>query len=236
MNIIDAVVIIIILSFMVFGFKNGFFKQAVVLICTVLSFILAYYFKDYLANILSYTLPFFKFSGDFLGLVSLNILIYQMIAFYIMLSIFLAISGLLIKFAKIFERILKATIILSIPSKILGAVVGLIEGYIVSFILLFLLNQPFINLDIINQSKFKDPIVNSSLVLSNVVGKTNDAVTSIYHLIDNYIEDNDKEKFNREAIDIMLDKKIIKVSYVERLIKLNKLNIPKIDKVINKYR
>ena len=37
------------------------------------------------------------------------------------------------KSARLIEKVLKATVILSIPSKILGFVVGIIEGYIWSY-------------------------------------------------------------------------------------------------------
>ncbi len=236
MNIVDIIIIILILSFGIVGFKTGFIKQTVFLICTIASFIIAYYLKDYVANFLSYTLPFFKFGGEIEGLTSLNILMYQVIGFCVVFSIVSIVANLLIKVAGLFENILKATIILSIPSKILGFFVGLIEGYVIIFIALFILSQPFVNLKVINNSKLTNKIVNSSPVLSKVVEKTNNAVKDVYHLVKDYTKDNDKDKFNRDSIDIMLDKKIIKVEYVEKLIDKDKLEVKGIDEVLDKYK
>ena len=137
MSIIDILVVILILICGVVGFKRGVFKQAVVTIGTVLVFVLSYHFKDYLANFFSYNLPFFNFTGEFAGLSSINIIMYQMIAFLIMFAFFGTILAVLIKITGIFEKILKFTIVLGIPSKILGLLLGLVEGYIVAFVFLF---------------------------------------------------------------------------------------------------
>ena len=232
LGIVDAVIIVIIMSGAAYGFKNGFFKQTVFLIGTLICFILAYYLKDYLANFLSFNLPFLGVNG----LVSLNILIYQAISFFIILGLLGFLFGFILKAVNLFENILKATVILSIPSKILGLVVGLIEGYIIAFILVFLVKQPYVNLDIVHESKLADVIVNSSPGLSNIVNKSNDTAIEIYDLTFQYNETKDKDKFNRDSIDIMLNNGVITVSYMDKLIETNKININGIDDVLNKYR
>lgn len=235
MNFVDIIIILFIISCAIVGAKHGIIKQAAYFIGTFLSFVLAFYLKDYLANFLSYTFPFFKFSGSIEGLVSLNILIYQFIAFGIILSICSILSGLLVKVASMIENLLTATIILSIPSRILGFIFGIIEGYLVVFIVLFVLSQPFINFKYVNNSKFKDPILNSSPVISSIIKDTNNTAHEVYSLVNDYKKDKDKDKFNRNCIDIMISKKIIKVGYVKKLVKLNKLNVPKLNTVIDKY-
>ena len=179
MNIIDIVIIFGLLLGGVAGAKNGFFKQTVVLVGTILCFILSWYFKDFIANFLSYNLPFFNFAGSFEGLTSLNIVLYQLIAFMLLMCLFSAILAVLIKITGVFEKILKFTIILGIPSKILGFIVGVAEAYIILFTILFFVNQPAFNLEIVNESKLATPIVESSPVLSNVVGDMNDAIKGI---------------------------------------------------------
>jgi len=233
-NIIDIAIIFIILLFGVSGLKNGVFKQVVVTLGTILVFILSYYCKAFIANFLSYNLPFFNFIGPVEGLTSLNIIMYQMIAFVILFAIFSSILVVLIKITGVFEKILKFTIILGIPSKILGFIFGLIEGYIVVFIALFFLNQPIFNIDIINESKIMPKIVNSSPGLSNIVSGTNDAVNEIYDLVSDYATDKNKDKFNKEAVDIMLKNKIITKEYCNKLIKKGKIS-SNIKSVINKY-
>lgn len=235
-GIVDAVIICLVLLFAVTGLKNGFFKQTVLTIGTILVFIVSYYLKDYIANFLSYNLPFFNFSGPFLGLESVNIIMYQMVAFLICVVFLSAVLVVLLKITKVFEKILTATIILGIPSKILGFIVGLIEGYVIVFIMLFFLSQPAVNISILEESQFMPKIVNSSPVLSNIVSDTSDTIKEMYVLVDEYRKDNNSDKFNKNSIDIMLKNKIISVDYVENLIEKDKIKTKGLEVVLNKYR
>ncbi|MDD5980111.1 MAG: CvpA family protein [bacterium] len=234
MSIIDILVVILILICGVVGFKRGVFKQAVVTIGTVLVFVLSYHFKDYLANFFSYNLPFFNFTGEFAGLSSINIIMYQMIAFLIMFAFFGTILAVLIKITGIFEKILKFTIVLGIPSKILGLLLGLIEGYIVAFVFLFVITQPALKINLIEDSKFTNVILNSSPVLSNIVEDTENTIIEVYDLGKDYLVDKDADKFNRNSIDIMLKNKIITKEYVEKLIDKNKIKV-NLDDILSKY-
>ena len=236
MNIVDIIIILVILSFAFAGFRNGGIKQAVLTVGTILVFILAYYFKDIIANFLSYNLPFFDYPGPFMGLQSINIIVYQMIGFILLMALFGAVLIVLIKITSVFEKILKFTIVLSIPSKIAGFVIGLIEGYVIVFIVLFILSQPAINAKFLDNSRMMPRIVNSSPLLSNVVSKTNKSVNEIYKLVKTYNKDKDKNKFDLNSIDIMLRNKIIKVNYVDKLIDKDKINITDIDIILDNYR
>ena len=224
MNIIDIVIIFGLLLGGVAGAKNGFFKQTVVLVGTILCFILSWYFKDFIANFLSYNLPFFNFAGSFEGLTSLNIVLYQLIAFMLLMCLFSAILAVLIKITGVFEKILKFTIILGIPSKILGFIVGVAEAYIILFTILFFVNQPAFNLEIVNESKLATPIVESSPVLSNVVGDMNDAIKDIYSVSKNYHENSDKNAFNKEVVDLLLEHNVIDNEYLNKLREKGKIN------------
>ncbi len=234
MSIIDIIVIILILICGVVGFKRGVFKQTVVTIGTVLVFVLSYHFKDYLANFFSYNLPFFNFTGEFAGLSSINIIMYQMLAFLIMFALFGTILAVLIKITGIFEKILKFTIVLGIPSKILGLLLGLIEGYIVAFVFLFVITQPALKINLIEDSKFTNVILNSSPVLSNIVEDTENTIIEVYDLGKDYLVDKDADKFNRNSIDIMLKNKIITKEYIEKLIDKNKIKV-NLDDILIKY-
>lgn len=224
MGIVDILIIIFILSFGILGSKRGFFKQTVTTVGSILVFVLAYYFKDGVANFLTFNLPFFNFKGEILGLTSLNIIMYQLIAFLLMVLIFSGILAIIIKITGIFEKILRLTIVLGIPSKILGFILGLVEGYVITYIILFILMLPILKIDIIDNSSFARPILKSSPVISNIVGTTKDTCLSIYDLVNDYSKDKDKDKFNKEAIRIMLSNNMITKSYVEELINKGKLD------------
>lgn len=235
-GIVDAFIIGIILIFGVGGLKNGFFKQTVITIGTILLFVVSYYLKDFIADFLSYNLPFFDFGGDMMGLVSLNIIMYQLIGFILVFVVLSVIFGIIVKITGIFEKILKFTIILGIPSKILGFLLGLVEGYVVVFIALFFLHQPIVDVKVLGDSKFMEPILSSSFVLSDVVSDTNDVIDEVYVLVDDYLKDKDVHKFNVKSIDTMLKYKVIDVDYMDKLIEKDKINIPGITMVVDKYR
>lgn len=224
MNIVDVVIIMGLLLGGVTGAKNGFFKQSVVLVGTILCFVLAWIFKDFIANFLSYTLPFFNFAGPFEGLTSLNIVMYQLIAFMLLLFLFTAVLVVIIRMTGVFEKILKMTIILGIPSKILGFVVGIIEAYVILFAILFFFNQPAFNLEIVDESNLAPKIVNSSPGLSNIVGNMNDAVNDIYDITKSYHVNQNVNSFNRKVINTLLEHEVIDMEYVNKLVSKGKIN------------
>ena len=157
-----------------------------------------------------------------------------MIAFLIMFALFGTILAVLIKITGIFEKILKFTIVLGIPSKILGLLLGLVEGYIVAFVFLFVITQPALKINLIEDSKFTNVILNSSPILSNIVEDTENTIIEVYDLGKDYLVDKDADKFNRNSIDIMLKNKIITKEYVEKLIDKNKIKVNLYD-ILSKY-
>lgn len=213
MNFVDILVIFVLISGGITGAHNGFFKQSVVLIGTIICFILAWMLKNPIANFLSFNLPFF----DFNGLKSLNIVFYQLISFLILLALFSAVLIVLIKITGIFEKILKFTIVLGIPSKILGFFVGLIETYIIVFAVLFFAKQPIFNQELFEESTLTPVIVNSSPGLSNIVGNMNDSLKDIYTITKNYEENKDKNKTNTDIIDSLLKHNVIDKEYIDKL-------------------
>jgi len=236
MNIIDVVIILTILCGAIVGFKRGVLKELVMTVGFLLVFIISFYLKTPLAEWMSLNLPFFNFGGIVEGVTVLNIVFYQLIAFITVFSVIMAVFRIVLAVTGFIEKVLKFTIILGIPSKILGAIVGAIEGYIIAFSLVFLFNQPMFDVGIINDSKYKDKILNSTPILTNVVSGMGDTVTDVYKLIENNKDLKDKDQINRETINIMLKHKVIRVKHVEKLIERGKINVPGIDTVLNQYR
>lgn len=237
MNIVDVVIVLLILMCGVIGFKRGVFKQLVTTVGFVLVIILAFYLKNPIAEFLSLHLPFFTFGGMFLNVTSLSIIVYQIISFLIVVILLQIVLNILIKITGIIEKILKFTIVLGIPSKILGFIVGLAEGFIITFLILFFLRQPGFNLKIFDDSKLTDKILNSTPLLSQVAGNFVDTFNDLYELGNDYYEqDMDANTLNLKSIDVMLEHKVITTNYVEKLVDANKLNIVGIDSIINKYR
>lgn len=235
MNIVDVVIILIILCGAAIGFKRGVIKELVMTVGFLLVFVISFYLKNPVAELLSAFLPFFEFSGVIKGVTVLNIILYQMVAFLIVFSIIMVIFKILLTISGVIEKILKFTIILGIPSKILGAIVGAIEGFIIAFVVVFVLNQPMLDVGIIQSSKYKDKILDTP-ILTNIVSSVGDTINDVYQLMESDKYKKDKDAFNREAIDIMLEHKMISAGYVEKLIDYGKLKVPGIDSVLNEYR
>ena len=230
MGFLDIVIIIVLISGGFAGAKNGFFRQTVVLIGTIICFILAWLFKNPIANFLSFNLPFFEFNG----LKALNIVFYQLAAFLLLLILFTAVLVVLVKITGIFENILKATIILSIPSKIIGFFIGLIEEYIWVFIALVVLSLPAINFKMIKDSNLANFILNNSPVLTKASEKTLNVYNGIYEIIKSDGEISNAE-VNKRSLILMLDNKMITVESIDILIEKNKVEL-KETQFLDKYR
>lgn len=220
MNIADIVIIVFLLVGGATGFGNGFFKQSVIFVGTIFVFIVSWFLKDFIAAFLSFTMPFLKFNG----LSALNIVFYQSISFLIILAVLIAVLVVLIKITGIFEKVLKFTIVLGIPSKILGFFVGLLESYVILFVVLFFLNQPSFGIHITNDSELSPFIINSSPILSDVVGDMNESVKDIYRITKDYEDSGNEKETNKKIIDSLLKHKVIDQKYLDKLEKKGKIS------------
>ena len=168
MNIVDILIIIFILLGAVVGFKQGFTKSLVSFVGIVIVTILAYFLKNPVSEFLMSFCPFFSFGGIIKGITVLNIAVYEVIAFLLVFAILMIVLRALLFATGILETILKFTIVLGIPSKILGAIVGVIKNYIIAFFVLYLLSMPnFVDVEFVKDSKFREPILRNTPLLSN---------------------------------------------------------------------
>ena len=220
-NVVDISIILILIMGAIVGFKVGVIKKAVSTIGMILTIVLAFILKGPVANFLYTYFPFFKFSGKLSGLSALNIIIYEIIAFFLVLTILMFIYKLLVKVASVAETFLKATIILSIPSKILGAIFGFIETYLIIYLVLIILSMPIINIEVINNSKIKDRILRNTPIVSklssNVVTTIND-VSKVVNTNDSY------EVINDKIIDILVNNRVITREKINKLEEKGKIN------------
>jgi len=217
MNIIDIAIILILVLGAVVGFKRGFFRQTVQSIGGILVVIFALIFTKSLAGLLVRILPAFNFKGIFDGISSMNILVYYIIAFLLLLLLFGIVFRLLLMLATFIENFLKATILLAIPSKILGAIMGLIEYYLIVFVLLYIFTLPLFNISIINESKFKDRILEGTPIVSSLAGKAVNSFKDIYALKDELANSTDRLKLDEKILKILIDNKIITAEKAQEL-------------------
>ena len=237
MSIVDLIIIIFILFGAVLGFKRGFTKSLVSALGFIATIVLAFLLKNPVSVMLYENLPFFKFGGVLKGVTVLNIALYEILAFIIVLAILSIVLKLLLFATSIFEKVLNATIILGIPSKILGAIVGAIEFFVIVFATLYVLSLPVINVDIVNESKFKDKILNNTPILSGFVDDSMKVIEEFTSIKDKYNDNNSNaEQFNKEVLDLFLKYDVVKVESIDKLIEKDKLQINNVEEILMKYR
>ncbi|MEF2689873.1 MAG: CvpA family protein [Bacilli bacterium] len=237
MNIVDIIIIVSIVLGVLIGFVRGFFKETVIFIGTILVVVLAFVLKNPLSLILYKNLPFFKFKGIFEGISTLNILIYEILAFIIALAILSIALTIIIKISGIIEKILKLTIVLALPSKLLGAIVGFIQSIVVLYVFLFLLSLPILRVPYIKNSKYAQMILEKTPVISKVTDGLVKTFNEISDFADKNIKNNvDKRQTNREMLEIMLKNDVVTSENVKYLSDKGKIDIDNIDELLSKYK
>ncbi len=236
MQLVDVIILLLLGLGSVIGFKRGFFKQTVMSIGIILVIVLAFILKNPVSTFMYEKLPFFNFDGLFAGVTSLNIILYEVIAFIIVASILMIIFRILVFFTSFFEKILNFTIFLGIPSKIMGAVMGVIEAYVWLFITIYILSLPVFNIAFINKSNYKDSILEKTPIISKYADKTVIAFNEIYSLKEEFVNATDSNELNLRVIDVLLKNRIVTVDSVDNLYAKGKLKVSGINPILDKYR
>ena len=230
---IDIIIVLILLMGAVVGFKRGVIKSAVTFIGAIVVIILAFYLKNPVSKLMYTYLPFFNFAGDFEGLTVLNIVIYEALAFVIVYVILMSILQILISVTGVIEKVLNFTIVLGIPSKLLGALFGFFETYLFVFVALFLLSQIPVTNAYIKDSFVADKIANSSPILSGISENYYKAFEEIISIKGQNI--HDKNEYNRQSLDILLKYDIVDVDSARDLIESGKMPIDNAEGILDKY-
>ena len=230
---IDIIIVLILLMGAIVGFKRGVIKSAVTFIGAIVVIILAFYLKNPVSKLMYTYLPFFNFAGDFEGLTVLNIVIYEALVFVIVYVILMSILQILISVTGVIEKVLNFTIVLGIPSKLLGALFGFFETYLFVFVALFLLSQIPVTNAYIKDSFVADKIANSSPILSGISENYYKAFEEIISIKDQNI--HDKNEYNRQSLDILLKYDIVDVDSARDLIESGKMPIDNAEGILDKY-
>lgn len=237
MNILDIVIELVLIMSAIIGFKRGAIKEVVSLAGIIIVFILAFSLKGVLGNVLCKWLPFFNFAGNLEGVTVLNILLYQLIAFLIIYSLLFSVYMIVVKISGIVQKIVHMTVILWLPSKLIGAVVAFITGYVMVFVVLLALLIPLKDTDIFKNSKFANYIVYDTPILASSSENISTSINEIYELGEDLSKgDISKNEANVKTMDILLKYKVVSAETARELVVLDKLDgISGLDKVIEKY-
>lgn len=236
LTIVDSILILFLLLGAVLGFKKGAIKSLVTLIGTIIVVVAAYYLKNPIAELFFQYCPFLKFGGSWAGLITLNILLYEAIAYILVFVVLSSILSLIIKVSGIIETLLKMTIILGIPSKIIGAVLGFLEALVFSFIVLFLLLQFNVTSKLVSDCSMARSIIDKTPIIGHMVNDTYKAIQDINKLQDKYKNDTDKDAYNAEILSIMLKYEVVTPEITEKLIAEKKLDFAGAQNILNSYK
>lgn len=223
MNIITVAIILIVLLYMVLGFKRGVIKTGVSLVGTIAILVVSYVLKDVIANFLMDKLPFFNFGGVFEGITSINILMYNMLSFIVVFVILYCVLNILLTLSGLIEKILKLTVILAIPSKILGALIGLIEGILVAFLFSFVFLHLAPTEKYVMDSKLAIILLERSPFIGRMATSTTLALEDINNIVNSLKEDDDRSEANFKVLHQLIYWKVISVDEAQKLIDDKKL-------------
>lgn len=234
LELIDIIIILVIILGGIIGFKQGAIKKLTSAVGLILVLVISFILKNKLSVYFYENLPFIKLWGVFKGIDVLNVIFYEMVAFLVIASVLTLVYRILLGITGLIEKVLKATIILSIPSKIIGFFIGLVEYYVWVYIILFILTLPIINLREVYTSKIASTILKETPIVSDYTNKTLNIYNDIYKIVEER-EDKTNTEINEEAMDTMLKYKIITVESAEKLIKQNKVIVDNND-FLEKYK
>ena len=224
MNVTDIVILIALALGAIGGFKSGVIKKTANFVGIFIIIILSFYLKNYLSVIMYENLPFINFGGFIKGIEAINILFYEVLAFVIVYSLLYLVFKVVLMLTGLIEKILKATVILSIPSKILGIFVGIIEMYVYVFLILVVITLPIINIPYVRDSKIANFMLDKTPILSKVSEEMVDTYDGVYKIVKEK-DNKTNEELNDEVIKLLLDKKVITKESLSKLIDRNKIHI-----------
>ena len=234
MNVVDYIIIIILALSALKGFKEGLLPTIVNVVGTFLVFVIAFYLKGPISILLYENLPFLNFAGIFKGVVAINILFYEAVAYGLTIVLLGIVFGIIKKISVGLNRILSITLFLNLPSKILGALIGAIEGILISFILLFIGSVINTTTQYVKESKYSSIILNDIPILNNVTADLINSGNEIYEVI--LKNENNTNQANLETIDILMKYEILSYESATKLIQDKKLNIVGVESIVEKYR
>ena len=223
--VVDIIILLLIAMGAIVGFKHGAVRRLTTFIGTVVIAIIAFKFKNNLSVIMYENLPFMGFGGIIKGVEVLNILLYEILAFVIIFLTLTLLLRVLIVISGLIEKILKMTIFLSIPSKILGIFVGAFEWYVYVFLILVVVSIPTFGLKpYIDDSKIAPYMLDNTPILSPLAKDTVDTYTEVYNIIKNNKNENSSE-LNDKIVRILLNKEIVTKESIEKLVNRGKIHL-----------
>ena len=228
MDFFDILIYVSIIFFAIVGFNNGFFKSIINIIGFIVSLFVTHILRATVAELLIVNLPFLDVGSFLKTAPALNILLYQLLAFILLFVIAELVYNLLISILGLSDLALRLGVKTGIVSKILGIFSGVIEGVLIIFLCVFILSQPFIKLNISDNSTVAKDILKRIPFVS-------DWNSDFINVFDGIQELTDSETItNANVLTLFLNEKMVTKDTVKKLLELHKINSDEdIEKLVN---
>lgn len=225
MKISEIVIIIIILLGALIGFKKGAIKEIFELVGTISIIIIAYLLKGYLVSLLIKILPFFNFKG-YVGLYSINFLIYDVISFIIIFVLLYCILNILINLAGFIDKLINLSVIFAIPSKIIGLVLGMVNALVFVFLLCYIAMQIPHTQKYIMESKVSTSILERTPIVNVVCSKGILVSEDVYNKLLGYsFKEEDTQDMNLQIATSVAKYGLVDKTLIQEVINKGKLNL-----------
>lgn len=225
MKISEIVIIIIILLGALIGFKKGAIKEIFELVGTISIIIIAYLLKGYLVSLLIKILPFFNFKG-YVGLYSINFLIYDVISFIIIFVLLYCILNILINLAGFIDKLINLSVIFAIPSKIIGLVLGMVNALVFVFLLCYIAMQIPHTQKYIMESKVSTSILERTPIVNVVCSKGILVSEDVYNKLLGYsFKEEDTQDMNLQIATSVAKYGLVDKTLIQEAINAGKLNL-----------
>lgn len=236
MNVLDLAVILFLIIGGYRGYKYGMFSSILALIGTVVIFVIAYYLKNPVSELMYTYLPFRDYGGLFTGVSSFNILVYEGFAYVVVMLILAVIFRFVLSVTGILDKFLKMTMVLALPSKFIGIIFGAIEWFLFAFIGIYICAQIPVTTKYVKESDIAKPILEHTPLLSGITDDIYHAVSDVYDvclLHEGYKAEHQLADY--ETLDVLLKYDIISVPTAKKLVANGKLTISNTEPLFARY-
>ena len=102
--------------------------------------------------------------------------------------------------------------------------------------MLYVVTLPIFNIKTINDSKLALTILDKTPILSNYTEDATKILNDFVELKDKYKSSTNSEEFNKDALKLLLEYRVVDVKSVDKLVERNKIKINDIEEILNDYR
>lgn len=210
MGYVDILVCFILILGVYLGFQRGIFKELGDFLSLFIAMLLSYPASLGLSKLLYKVLPFFNFSGKVKGIKAVNIILWRVIIYLVVLFFLLAVIDRILIKTGIKEKITDSSVEASVVSKILGALFSMPLVILFLYNVALLVNVPNIKIKEFDNSKSKKIILEKTLVIS----KLNERI----YYSEEYAKRLIYSKYNTSKTFKLVNKNIINNTITNKLI------------------